>query len=196
MRNSGELAKLRQTTVSFIPSVRLSAWLPPYGFLQNLTFEYFFFENASRKFKFSENLTQITGTLHEDQCTILIISRSVSLRLRNVSDRSCRENRNTHFVFRNFPPKIVPFMRNVEKYDRAGQATDDNIIRHMRIACWITKATDRHSEYVLHIAFPRQKWLRERNSVLRCLPVFLLFERNYLWFPCVNIHLINFCNLY
>ena len=31
---------------------------------------------------------------------------------------------------------------NVEKYGRAGQATDDNIIRRMRFACWITKATN------------------------------------------------------
>jgi len=31
--------------------------------------------------------------------------------MRNVSDVSCRENRNTYFVFSNFFPKIVPFMR-------------------------------------------------------------------------------------
>jgi hypothetical protein len=29
---------------------------------------------------------------------------------------------------------------NVEKYDRAGQATNDNVIRRKRFACWITKA--------------------------------------------------------
>jgi hypothetical protein len=50
----------------------------------------------------------------------------------------------------------------VEKYGRATQATDDNIIRRMRFACWITKATDTQSEYVILIAFPRQQWLRER----------------------------------
>jgi len=27
----------------------------------------------------------------------------------------------------------------------------------MRIACWIPKATNTHSEYVILIAFPRQK---------------------------------------
>jgi hypothetical protein len=37
----------------------------------------------------------------------------------------------------------------VEKYGTARQATDDNIIRRMRFACWITKATDTHSEYVI-----------------------------------------------
>ena len=36
------------------------------------------------------------------------------------------------------------------------------ILRRMRNACWIPKATDTHSEYVILIAFPRQQWLRER----------------------------------
>jgi len=33
--------------------------------------------------------------------------------MRNVSDKRCRENQNTHFVFSNFFffPKILPFMR-------------------------------------------------------------------------------------
>ena len=38
---------------------------------------------------------------------------------------------------------------NVEKYCRAGQATGNNIIRRMRFACWITKATQTRSEYVI-----------------------------------------------
>jgi hypothetical protein len=35
----------------------------------------------------------------------------------------------------------------VEKYYKAGQATDDDIIRRLRIACWISKATSTHSEH-------------------------------------------------
>jgi hypothetical protein len=42
-----------------------------------------------------------------------------------------------------------------------------NIIRRMRFACWITKATDTHSEYVILTAFPRQQCLRERALMLR-----------------------------
>jgi hypothetical protein len=38
----------------------------------------------------------------------------------------------------------------------------------MRIACWITKATNTHSEYVIIILFQRQQWLRERTLILRC----------------------------
>jgi hypothetical protein len=55
----------------------------------------------------------------------------------------------------------------VEKCDTARQVTDDNIIRRMRFACWITKATDTHSEYAILMAFPRQQWLRERASMLQ-----------------------------
>jgi plasmid rolling circle replication initiator protein Rep len=55
----------------------------------------------------------------------------------------------------------------VEKYGRARQATDDNIIRRMRFACWVIKATDTRSEYVVLITFVRQQRLSERASVLR-----------------------------
>ena len=66
----------------------------------------------------------------------------------------------------------------MEKYGTAGQATDHNIIRCMRFACWITKATDTHIDYVIIIAFPRQQWLYERATMLRlyvrCLSCFYL----------------------
>jgi hypothetical protein len=52
---------------------------------------------------------------------------------------------------------MVPFMRNYEKsYGIAGEAIDDNIIWRMFFACWITKGTDTHPEYIIHIAYPRQ----------------------------------------
>jgi hypothetical protein len=35
---------------------------------------------------------------------------------------------------------------------RVRQATDDNIIRRMRFGCWITKATDTHSEYLILVS--------------------------------------------
>jgi len=34
-----------------------------------------FFESVSRKFKFYYNLIRIKGTLYEDQCAFMIISR-------------------------------------------------------------------------------------------------------------------------
>ena len=35
----------------------------------------------------------IIGTLHEDICTFVIICRCILLRMRNVSDKICRENK-------------------------------------------------------------------------------------------------------
>ena len=40
-------------------------------------------------------------------------------------------------------------------------------IRRMRIACWINKATNTPSQYVILIAFPLQQCLKERASLLR-----------------------------
>jgi hypothetical protein len=42
------------------------------------------------------------GTLHEDQYTFLVASHPVLPRMGSVSDKSYRENQNTHFVFNNF----------------------------------------------------------------------------------------------
>jgi len=55
----------------------------------------------------------------------LIISCSFLLRMRNVSDKSCRENQNTHFMFSNFflKNKSCCLCDNVEKHCRTGQPT-------------------------------------------------------------------------
>jgi len=56
---------------------------------------------------------------------------------------------------------------NVEKYCKAGEVTEDNIIRRMRIAWWISKDENTHSEYWILIAFPLLQQLHERASLLR-----------------------------
>ena len=53
---------------------------------------------------------------------------------------------------------------NVEKYCRAGQATDGNTTRRMSFTCWINKATSTHSENVILAAFAQPQWLHERKS--------------------------------
>jgi hypothetical protein len=69
------------------------------------------------------------GTLREDQYTFVIGSHSFLLRMRNVSDKNCRENQNTHFMYNNFFWKLCQLQNNVEKYCRAGQATDDKTMQ-------------------------------------------------------------------
>ena len=55
-----------------------------------------FFKTLSRQFKFHSNLTRITGTVHEDLYTFLIKFRSILHRVKNVSDKCCREHQNTY----------------------------------------------------------------------------------------------------
>jgi hypothetical protein len=64
--------------------------------------------------------------------------------MKNVSERCCRENQNTHFVFSDFFLKIMPFMRKCEKEWGRPQTT----IWHMCIACWITKAKNTYTQVV------------------------------------------------
>jgi len=63
-------------------------------------------------------------------------------------------------------------------------------IQRMRISRWILKATDTHSEYVTHIAFPLQQWLRERASVLRhmCIVCIVITETQYIFQSVPSIH--------
>jgi len=84
---SGAFAKLRKATISFVMSVRPSAvWKisAPTGQIFIKFDIWGFFENLSRKFKFRWNRSR---TLHEDQFTFLIISRSILVRIRNVSEK-------------------------------------------------------------------------------------------------------------
>ena len=52
------------------------------------------------------------------------------------------------------------FYGTVKKYSAAWQVTYDDIW-YMSFACWVTKDTDTHSEYVIHITSALQQWLRE-----------------------------------
>jgi hypothetical protein len=57
-----------------------------------------------------ENLKsrRIMSTLHKDQYTFMNVSRSILLKMRNISDKRRRENQNKHFMFNNVFPKIIP----------------------------------------------------------------------------------------
>ena len=54
----------------------------------------------------------------------MTVFRLILLRLRNVLSKSCIENQNMYLMFRNFLPKIVPFMR---KYGGAREDAGDNM---------------------------------------------------------------------
>jgi len=74
-------------------------------------------------------------------------------------------------------------------YGTVGQATDDNIKRRIRFACWVTNAIDTHSEYVRYSFCTVTIVTRRRLSVmlqvnfLRCLgSVLVLPTYSYLAF--------------
>ena len=95
----------------------------------------------------------------------MLISCSVLLRMSSVLDNVVKKIRTHIFcsvvLYRNPAVNDEMWKNN----GRVGQATYDNIIWRMRIACWIPKPTDTHWKYVRFIAFLWQ-WLRERASLL------------------------------
>ena len=142
----GEFAKLRKATISFFMSVRLSVCntSAPTGRIFLKFVISLFIEKLSRKSKFLQHLTRVTGTLHEDYRIFLIISRPVLLRMRNVPDKSCTENQNTLCAFSNFLLENRSFNEIMWK-NMVEPYRPKMTIRRMRIACWIPKATDTHS---------------------------------------------------
>jgi hypothetical protein len=52
-------------------------------------------------------VTREAATSHEDQYTFFIISCSLLVTMRNVLDNGCKENQNTHFMFRDQPRGLV-----------------------------------------------------------------------------------------
>ena len=136
-------------------------------------------------------MTQITAALQENYvCIYIYICYLFLTRMKNVSDKvvTVVEKVKTHILCSRtssrfpLPRKTCRLLDNMEKYGRTEQAKYDNIIRRMRCAYWITKASNIHSEYVILIPFPLQQSLRERSSILRfylhCPSCFILRNRS------------------
>ena len=90
-------------------------------------------------------------------CLILFI-------LRNITHKSCIETK-THIlcpVTFSANPAVSQIMW--ESYDRGGQATDDDIIQHMRTVRWITKERDTQKECCLPILLFKTIPLRNFNN--------------------------------
>jgi len=79
--------------------------------------------------------------------------------------KSWRKSKHIVYVQQIFP-NSCSLRDNVEKLCRAGKATDDNITWLMRFTCWIIKATNTNSEYVIHISSVRQQWLSQHAQLL------------------------------
>jgi hypothetical protein len=130
-----------------------------------------------------ESPKRITGTLHH-VFTFMTISRWIIRRMRNVSNKNCRENQNAHFIFSNFFPEnravYEVISRNVVEPERP-----QTIWR--RVACCVSKATraTTHASarsrtppttQMCNTAFATTavvSWTHLRCYVIRTLPVLL-----------------------
>ena len=89
-----------------------------------------FFENLSQKknSSFFKIWQEKKGTLHEKVRTFMIKSRWIHIVMKNVSDKSCRENQNTHFAPKNIFRKSCRCLDNVRTIwlDQAGHRWQHN----------------------------------------------------------------------
>jgi len=51
------------------------------------------------------------------------------------------------------------------KYGKSAQATDGSTVRRMACACWISKTTNTHSDYVIFNSFYRKICYKTRLTV-------------------------------
>jgi len=147
----GAFAKLRKATISFM-SVRPSAW-------NSVHIRWIFtkfgiwalFEILSRKFRCHHNLTIITGFLHEALYTFMIISRSIILRMRNISYKLV-EKMKTHIVcsITFFFRKSCLLWHNVGICGTAKQATNDNTTWLCMLDNW---KPETHTQNMQHLSF-------------------------------------------
>jgi hypothetical protein len=72
-----------------------------------------------------------------------IISRSLLLRMRNESDKSCGENQNAHFLLNDFLSKN-PTVYDITCNNFVQPDRPQMTIMRMCIACWIPKTTNTH----------------------------------------------------
>jgi len=86
------------------------------------------------------------NTLHEAEYTHMIISCLLHVRMGDFSDKIRRENHNTQFMFNNF---FIRALYEIMRKNIVEPNRPQMTVWCMCIACWIPKATNTHSEYVI-----------------------------------------------
>ena len=106
----------------------------------------------------------------------MAISRSVNPRMKNVSDKSCRENQNTHFVFSNFFLVENRAANEVTCKNRVERGRAQLTIWRLRIACQITSATNTCAGFVLLLLHCNNGCTNEpRYYLISILPVLFYY---------------------
>jgi hypothetical protein len=79
--------------------------------------------------------------------------------MRKGSDKSCRESRNTRYLF-NIYIYVFFFnaaVREIKRKNIVERGRLQMTIWRMRITCWIPDSTDKHSKNVILIAIPLKR---------------------------------------
>jgi len=111
------------------------------------------------------------GTLHEYVRTFMIISRWILLKCKTFRTKAVERIKTRISYFITFPENCADYevkCKNMVQPDRP----------LMRFSCWMPKATDTYLEYVIPIAFPRQKWFRERALCVACVRTLPVLFKN------------------
>jgi hypothetical protein len=100
----------------YLRHVRPSAWNSvPTGRIFMKADIWLFFRKYVEKIQVYLNQTRRKGTLHEGLFIVMVISRLMLLRMKNMSDKCCRETQNTHFMFNSVFRKLCRLWNNVAK---------------------------------------------------------------------------------
>jgi hypothetical protein len=104
------------------------------------------------------------------------MSRSLFLRMRNVSNEICKENKNTFCVPYSFSENHAVYETQWKNTLEPGRP--QMTVWRMRILRWVTSATNTHSEYVVLSAFYGNNVSTNASHcyVIRSLPVVFLLE--------------------
>jgi hypothetical protein len=141
----GVFVKPRKAITSYVMSVCLSVRVPIEGFSWNFLYEYF--SNVCR-----DNLSVIKIW---QKWRVLYIKTQVHVAKFSLEGEFIwkwqRKSKHAFYVQYFFPRKSSRLWENVEKCGTATPATDNNIIRRMRCACWIPQATRAHTMNTYHL---------------------------------------------
>jgi hypothetical protein len=178
----GAFAKLRRATFGFVIHLILS--IRP---MEQLCSHWTHFREVSYVFWkiFRENVSFLRSDKNDYMkiFVLTIIARLILLSMRNVKEKSCRENQTYVLCLIPPPPENRAVYETMWK-NAAESGRPQKTIWRMRFACCIIKATSRQSEYVIVCAFPLKQWLGELASLLRlyvqCFCYSLLRQRE-LW---------------
>jgi len=133
----------------------------------------------------------MTGNLHEDQYTFVIISLSVLLNMRYISDKRRGENRKMFYDKQPF--FFFFFFANRAVWDNAENIVQSDKVQMtvwwVCIARWIPKATHTHSQCVILVAFRLQQWVH-KGLYVHCLSS--LTETESQCCACCSVQAVKF----